>query len=179
MFSGFWPHNPKNVGKWLLNEIAILTKLSIWFLISAQTAWCCMKLKSSLVICAHGLKVPTKTSLNGHLPPFCFPLPFLFVNFRPALMYETTWFVLSYNPQLQNCSIWRLQSSHSTCTRWCLPSSGQASTRQRSLPRPRLLPGRSPGWANMVTWTNIHSQPSSWSVSKCRTQLWLIEKLLC
>ena len=115
MFSDFWPHNPKNVGKWLLDEIAILKKLSIlvliWFLFFAQTAWCCMKLISSLVICAHGLKVPTKTSLNGHLPPFCFPLPFLFVNFRPALMYETTWFLFSYNPQLQNCtngSIWRL-----------------------------------------------------------------------
>ena len=160
-FSGFFhvlgllPHNPQNVGKWLLDEIAILKKLSIlvliWFLFFAQTAWCCMKLKSSLVICAHGLKVPTKTSLNCHLPPFCFPLPFLFVNFRPALMYETTWFVFSYNPQLQNCSNGNTQFEDSTCTRWCLPSSGQASTRQRSLPRPRRLPGRSPGWGQ--TWS--------------------------
>ena len=186
MFSDFWPHNPKNVGKWLLDEIAILKKLSIlvliWFLFFAQTAWCCMKLNSSLVICAHGLEVPTKTSLNSHLPPFCFPLPFLFVNFRPALMCETTWFVFSYNQQqhdqLQNCSIGNTQYEDSTCTRWCLPSSVQASTPQRSLPRPRRLPGRSPGEANMVSWANIHSQPSSWCVSlkrssKCGSQLWV------
>ena len=27
--------------KWFLNEIAILTKLSIWYLFFAQTSWCC------------------------------------------------------------------------------------------------------------------------------------------
>ena len=114
MFVGIWLRNPKKVGKWLLNEIATLKKLSILvpirFQFFTQTSWCCMKLESSLVICAHGLEVPTETSLNCHLPPFRFPLPFLFVNFRPALMYETTWSVLSYNQQLQNCSngsIWR------------------------------------------------------------------------
>merc|ERR1740131_555444 len=34
--------------------------------------------RSFSVICAHGLKIPTKTPLNGHLPSFRFPLPFLF-----------------------------------------------------------------------------------------------------
>ena len=69
----------------------------------------------------------------------------------------------------------------STCTRWCLPSSVQASTPQRSLPRPLLLPGRSPGGANMVTWANIHSQLqlSEKVVKVWNTTVSIEKKLLC